>query len=95
MERQTAVALSRKTKTISSASFVLILISESINGLLRTPNSSSLREFPPRGSSEWSYRLWNAAFPWKPEIGQFQREDVTPELAGKFYLIEHRRCTTA
>jgi hypothetical protein len=42
--------------------------------------------FPPRGPGEWSYRLWNTAFPWQPEYAQWQPDHVRDELASKFYL---------
>lgn len=86
MGRQTAVALSEEDED----DFLGFLRADSDIRIYQraasNPRLLVVPEFPPRGPSESSYRLWNAAFPWKPEYGQWQREGVTPELAGKFYL---------
>ena len=85
MGRQTAVALSEEDENNflgflrADADIRIYQWAASTTELLVVPR------FPPRGPSE-SYRLWNTAFPWEPEYGQWQRVGVTPQLAEKFYL---------
>jgi hypothetical protein len=87
MGRQTAVALSEQDES----AFLSFLRTDAVVRIYRwaalTPDLLTVPTFPPRGPGEWSYRLWNTAFPWEPEYGQWQHDVVQdPELALKFYL---------
>ena len=52
-----------------------------------TPELIFVPEFAKRGPGQHSYRLWNTAFPWKPEIAQWEPDKVLdPILPGLYYL---------
>jgi hypothetical protein len=90
MGRQTAVALSEEDEEV----FLAFLRAESDVRIYRRSAPSAellvVPEFPPRGSGEMSYRLWNAAFPWKPEYGRWQTDTVLVNTAGA-PLLEYSR----
>jgi hypothetical protein len=87
MGRQTAVALSQEDED----AFLGFLRAEADIRIYRwaalAPELFVVPLFPPSGPGDSSFRLWNAAFPWEPEFGQWQGDTVQPpELAAKFYL---------
>jgi hypothetical protein len=87
MGRQTAVALSQEDE----GAFLSFLRAEANIRIYRwaaaAPELLLVPLFPPCAPGESSFRLWNTAFPWEPEYGQWQSDTVQAlELAEKFYL---------
>lgn len=86
MGRQTAVALSEGDER----DFLAFLRTGADVRVLRwsapSPELLFIPEFPPRGSGQRVFQLWNTAFPWSPEFAQWGAEMQDPQLASQFYL---------
>ena len=86
MGRQTTVALSEEDER----AFLAFLRADADVRIFRHAASSrqllTVSSFPPRGPRELSFLLWNTAFPWVPEYGQWPVDMEGPELASKFHV---------
>src|ERR1051325_286411 len=86
MGRQTAVALSENDERDFLAFFVTDGDVRVLRWSAPSPELLFVPEFLPRGPGQYTFRLWNAAFPWKPEFAQWGPEVRDPQLASQFYL---------
>src|SRR5579862_793114 len=86
MGRQTSIALSEGDER----DFLAFVRSDADVRVLQwvapSPEQLFVPDFPPRGEGQHSYRLWNTAFPWKPEFEQLGSDVAYPQLASQFYL---------
>jgi hypothetical protein len=87
MGRQTAVALSEDDER----EFLRFLRADAdirvIQRAAPTPELIFVPEFPRLGLGQRRFHLWNTAFPWQPELGQWSPDHVQdPNLAGQYYV---------
>jgi hypothetical protein len=86
MGRQTTVALSEDDER----DFLAFLRTGADTRVLRwyapSPELLFIPEFLPPGTGHYTFRLWNAAFPWNPEFAQLGPDVKDPQFAAQFYL---------
>src|SRR5262249_5133549 len=85
MGRQTAVALSEDDEREFLRFLRVDAVVRVIQWTAPRPDQIFVSEFPRRKIGRQSFHLWNTAFRWEPEFGQWNHVQ-DPNLAGQYYV---------